>query len=67
MSFNSDTPRDPIAAVQPAPSIRKNSYSRKRRSAFETWQEHARKSAGTVSAAFPERHDRDLRRTVVTG
>jgi len=51
-------------------SVRKNSYSRRRWSAFDTWQEHVRKSAATVGVAFAERsdrHDRDLRRAVVTG
>jgi hypothetical protein len=67
MSTNSETPRGTSAAVQPAPSVRKNSYSRKRWSAFDAWQEHVRKSADTVGVAFSERHDRDLRRVIVTG
>jgi hypothetical protein len=48
-------------------ATRSKSYSRKRWSAFDAWQEHVRKSAAAVGAAFPERHDRDLRRAVVTG
>ena len=46
---------------------RKNSYSRKRRSTFEAWQEHVRKSAASVGVAFSVRHDRDLRRAIVSG
>ena len=49
------------------PAGRKNSYSRKRWSAFEAWQEHVRKSAASVGVAFSERHDRDLRRSIVSG
>jgi hypothetical protein len=70
MSSNSETPQA-TAAVQLSPSARKNSYSRKRWNAFDAWQEHARKSAGMTHAshgvAFSERHDRDLRRAIVTG
>ena len=66
MSSNSETPRDMNAAAQPAPG-RKNSYSRKRWNAFDAWQEHVRKSAATVGVTFSERHDRDLRRAIVTG
>jgi hypothetical protein len=68
MSSNSETPRGTLAA-QPASQVRKNSYSLKRWSAFDAWQEHARKSAGAshVGAVFSERHDRDLRRAIVTG
>jgi hypothetical protein len=46
---------------------RKNSYSRKRWNAFDAWQDHVRKSAASVGVAFSERHDRDLRRSIVTG
>lgn len=46
---------------------RKNSYSRKRRSTFEAWQEHVRKSAASVGVAFAARHDRDLRRAIISG
>jgi hypothetical protein len=67
MSSNSQTPQA-TAAVQLSPSARKNSYSRKRWNAFDAWQEHARKSAGVSGGvAFSERHDRDLRRAIVTG
>jgi hypothetical protein len=72
MSTNSETLRDTLASAQAAPSVRKT-YSRKRWSAFDTWQEHVRKSAATVSAAttvgvaFAQRHDRDLRRITVAG
>jgi hypothetical protein len=48
-------------------ATRGKSYSRKPWSAFDAWQEHVRKSAAAVRVAFPERHDRDLRRTIVTG
>lgn len=63
---------DGTAAEQSTPAShtlanRKNSYSRKRWSAFDTWQEHIRKSAASVGVAFHERHDRDLRRTIVSG
>jgi hypothetical protein len=67
MSSNSDTPRDTIAAAQAASSARQNSYSRKRWNAFDAWQEHVRKSATNVGVTFSERHDRDLRRAIVTG
>jgi hypothetical protein len=72
MSSNSDTPRDTIAAAQAASSARQNSYSRKRWNAFDAWQEHVRKSASAMHAShggvtFSERHDRDLRRAIVTG
>jgi hypothetical protein len=71
MSTNSETLRDTLAAAHSAPSVRKT-YSRKRWNAFDTWQEHVRKSAATVSAttvgaAFAQRHDRDLRRVIVGG
>ena len=71
MSLYSEAPQY-TAAAQPAPSVRKNSYSRKPWNAFDAWQEHVRKSAGATDAshggvAFAERHDRDLRRPVVTG
>jgi hypothetical protein len=46
---------------------RKNSYSRKRRSTFDAWQEHVRKSAASVGVAFSGRHDRDLRRAIISG
>jgi hypothetical protein len=46
---------------------RKYSYSRKRRSTFDAWQEHVRKSAASVGVAFSARHDRDLRRAIITG
>lgn len=48
-------------------SARKNSYSRRRWSAFDVWQDHVRKSAAAAGATFAERHDRDLRRVIVTG
>ncbi len=46
---------------------RKNTYSRKRRSTFDAWQEHVRKSAAAVGVAFSARHDRDLRRAIISG
>jgi hypothetical protein len=46
---------------------RKNSYSRKCRSTFDAWQEHVRKSAASVGVAFSARHDRDLRRAIISG
>jgi hypothetical protein len=46
---------------------RRNSYSRKRRSTFDAWQEHVRKSAAAVGVAFSARHDRDLRRAIISG
>jgi hypothetical protein len=71
MSTNSETLQDTLAAAQPAASVRKT-YSRKRWNAFDTWQEHVRKSAASVSAAtvgvaFAQRADRDLRRVTVAG
>jgi hypothetical protein len=44
--------------VHPSPSGQKYSYSRKRRNAFEVWQEHVRKSAEAVSGAFLQASDR---------
>jgi hypothetical protein len=66
MSSNSKTLQG-TAAEQAASSVRQNSYSRKRWSAFDAWQEHVRKSAANVGVAFSERHDRDMRRAIVTG
>lgn len=65
MSSNFETFRGTVAAQGPA--VRSHSYSRKRWNAFDAWQEHVRKSAATVGSAFSGRHDRDLRRAVVTG
>ena len=48
-------------------SGRNYSYSRKRWNAFDTWQEHIRKSAATVGVAFSTRQDRDMRRPIVAG
>jgi len=45
----------------------KYTYSRKRWSAFDAWQEHIRRSAASVGSAFSPRADRDLRRIVVSG
>jgi hypothetical protein len=67
MSSNSETAHEKLTAAQAAPAAREYSYSRKRWSAFDAWQEHVRKSAATVGVAFRERHDRDLRRVIVTG
>jgi hypothetical protein len=66
MSYNSET-HHITAAAHSTPVGRKNSYSRKRWNAFDAWQDHVRKSAASVGVAFPERHDRDLRRAIVTG
>jgi hypothetical protein len=66
MASNHKTPHS-TAATQSTLASRTNSYSRKRWSAFDTWQEHIRKSAASVGVAFPERHDRDLRRAIVSG
>jgi len=73
MSSNSETSHGTLTAAQAAPEVREYSYSRKRWSAFEAWQEHVRKSAAALHAshggvaAFSDRHDRDLRRAIVTG
>jgi hypothetical protein len=67
MSYNADTSRTTAATEHSALEGRKNSYSRKRWNAFDAWQDHVRKSATSVGVAFTERHDRDLRRSVVTG
>ncbi len=59
-----------MASPTPASQLlgrRKNSYSRKRRSTFDAWQEHVRKSAASVGIAFSARHDRDLRRAIISG
>ena len=55
------------ALVSQTLASRKNSYSRKRRSTFDAWQEHVRKSAASVGVAFAARHDRDLRRAIISG
>ena len=70
MSSNTETVFGTAATASSAQSVRTNSYSRRRWSAFDAWQEHVRKSAATVGVAFTDRsdrHDRDLRRAVVTG
>jgi hypothetical protein len=67
MSYNSETPRTTAAAEPSTLAGRKYSYSRKRWNAFDAWQDHVRKSASSVGVAFGERHDRDLRRSIVTG
>jgi hypothetical protein len=67
MSSNSESLHGTAAAAQSSPLSRKNSYSRRRWSAFDAWQEHVRKSAASVGAAFSERHDRDLRRATIDG
>jgi hypothetical protein len=72
MSSNSETLHSTSVAAHSTLSsqtlaTRKNSYSRKRWSTFDAWQEHVRKSAASVGVAFSERHDRDLRRSVVGG
>jgi hypothetical protein len=67
MSYNSETPRTAATAEHSTLAGRKNSYSRKRWNAFEAWQDHVRKSAASVGVAFSERHDRDLRRAIITG
>jgi hypothetical protein len=65
MSYNRETPH--TATAHSTPASRKNSYSRKRWNAFDAWQDHVRKSAASVGVAFSERHDRDLRRAIITG
>lgn len=45
----------------------KYTYSLKRWSGFDAWQEHIRQSAASVGSAFTPRADRDLRRVVVSG
>lgn len=47
--------------------VRRNSYSRKRWNAFESWQEHVRRSAADIGVAFQAKPDRDLRRVSITG
>jgi hypothetical protein len=65
MASNYETLQSTAAAQSTL--ARKNSYSRRRWSAFEAWQEHIRQSAAAVGVAFPQRADRDLRRAVITG
>ncbi|MFL6605891.1 MAG: hypothetical protein ACJ8R9_31820 [Steroidobacteraceae bacterium] len=72
MSSTSEAPHGKLTAAQAAPAVRAYSYSRKRWSAFDVWQEHVRKSADAAHAShagvsFSGRHDRDLRRAIVTG
>jgi hypothetical protein len=67
MSHEIQTNQTSGTAAHSTPSSRTLSYSRKRWNAFDAWQDHVRKSAASVGIAFAERHDRDLRRTVVTG
>jgi hypothetical protein len=60
MTFEAPTaPALPEADMdQASPSGRKYSYSRKRKNAFEVWQEHVRKSADAVSGVFLQVPDR---------
>jgi hypothetical protein len=67
MSLNSDVNPTSFAITRVRAAGSKYSYSRKRWSAFEAWQEHVRKSAASVGTAFSPRADRDLRRVVVAG
>jgi len=67
MSSNTETLYGASTATGSAIPVRKNSYSRRRWSAFDTWQEHVRKSAAAGGVTFADRHDRDLRRAIVTG
>jgi hypothetical protein len=67
MSSNFEAIHGTPAHAHSTPSTRRNSYSRKRWSAFDAWQDHVRKSAASVGVAFSERHDRDLRRAIVSG
>jgi phytoene/squalene synthetase len=67
MASNYETFHGPAAAADSTLASRKNSYSRKRRSTFDAWQEHVRKSAAAVGVAFSARHDRDLRRATISG
>lgn len=62
-----DSTLDSETSAGQTPASRKNSYSRKRRSTFDAWQEHVRKSAASVGVAFAARHDRDLRRAIISG
>jgi len=45
----------------------KYTYSRKRWSPFDAWQEHIRQSAASAGSGIAPRPDRDLRRVVVSG
>jgi hypothetical protein len=69
MSSNSDTflSRGTSTNASAEGSERKRTYSLKRWSGFDAWQQHVRKSAASVGVAFAERNDRDLRRAIVTG
>ena len=71
MTSDSETLHTTVPAAHSTASqtsaSRTNSYSRKRWSAFDAWQEHVRKSAASVGVAYSERQDRDLRRSVVSG
>ena len=66
MSLN-PSPTSPFATALIETLGVKYSHSRKPRDGFAAWQEHVRKSAGSLSSAPPARRDRDLRRTVVPG
>jgi hypothetical protein len=67
MSSNSDASPTSFVTAQSTTAGPNYSYSRKRWSPFDAWQEHVRKSSASLDRAFSARPDRDLRRAVVAG
>lgn len=73
MISNTELTQEPGAVAQSTlaaclTSTERNwSYSRRRRNAFDAWQEHVRRYASTVGTAFSAPPDRDLRRPIVAG
>jgi hypothetical protein len=67
MSSNSDASPTSFVTAHSKAAEPNYSYSRKRWSVFDAWQEHVRKSAASIDSAFSARPDRDLRRATVPG
>jgi hypothetical protein len=67
MSSNSDVSPTSSVTARGKAAGPNYSYSRKRWSAFDAWQEHVRKSSASADSALSARPDRDLRRAIVGG
>jgi hypothetical protein len=67
MSSTSDAFSTSVVTAHSKSATGKYSFSRKRWSPFEAWQEHVRKSAAQIDRAFSTHPDRDLRRAIVAG
>jgi hypothetical protein len=67
MAFRSKAPATSNLASHLKAGRSGYSYSLRRWSGFDAWQEHIRESALSVGNALSASRDRDLRRTVVAG